>query len=275
VELKGKRAVVVGLGITGRATAVFVKKQGCNIVVSERKARENLSCAVAEIEAGGIPVEVGGHRETTFCEADLIVVSPGVPLHLDPIQRALKEGTQVMSEIELASRFVDVPIVAVTGTNGKSTTVSLLAEIFQSSGKNTFLGGNIGLPLIEYPLSHREAEVVIIELSSFQLEGIDEFRPQTSVLLNISEDHLDRYPAFQDYVEAKARIFKNQKPQDHAILNREDASTTHHLPGRRQGGNLPAYGNPPTGGSQPREHDGCCSRRPPDGVPARECPVGP
>ena len=158
----------------------------------------------------------------TLLGAELIVVSPGVPLDIAPLRAADKSGIEIISEIELAYRFLQTPLIAVTGTNGKTTTTSLLGDMFQHAGKKVFVGGNIGTPLIAYVSGTQDRDFVIAEISSFQLEGIKSFRPFISVLLNITEDHLDRYQSFAEYSAAKGRIFLNQAESDIAVLNYDD-----------------------------------------------------
>jgi UDP-N-acetylmuramoylalanine--D-glutamate ligase len=150
------------------------------------------------------------------------VVSPGVDLNIEPIQKAIKQGVRVVSEIELAYHFIHVPIIAVTGTNGKTTTTLLVGEMLKEDGRKVGVGGNVGEPLILFADGKDRWEVLVVEISSFQLEAIKDFRPRISVLLNITEDHLDRYPRYDDYIEAKVRIFANQNSGDLAVLNRDD-----------------------------------------------------
>jgi UDP-N-acetylmuramoylalanine--D-glutamate ligase len=167
--------------------------------------------------------------------ADLIVVSPGVPMDIKPLEMARSQKRRVVSEVELASWFITAPMVAITGTNGKTTTTTLTGEIFKACGYETFVGGNIGNPLIELASSPSEVDRVVVELSSFQLEGVESFRPHIAVLLNITEDHLDRYRSYQEYIDAKLRIFENQTPEDFAVLNIDDplvASCAGRLKGR-------------------------------------------
>ncbi len=162
------------------------------------------------MEEMGIPVEWGGHREETFLRQDLIVVSPGVDLAIEPIQKAMKKGIPVLSEIELAFRFIHVPIIAVTGTNGKTTTTLLIGEMLKEDGRRVGVGGNVGEPLILFVDEEKGWEVLVVEISSFQLEAIETFRPRISVLLNITEDHLDRYPIMPNTSKRSRRSLCNQ-----------------------------------------------------------------
>jgi len=167
---------------------------------------------------------MGGHQTETFLKQDLIVVSPGVDLSMDPVEKAIRHGVQVISEIELAYHFIHVPILAITGTNGKTTTTLLLGEMLKEDGRRVGVGGNVGEPLILFADGGDRWEVLVVEISSFQLEAVEDFRPRVSVLLNITEDHLDRYSSYTDYIEAKVRIFANQNSEDQAILNKDDPS---------------------------------------------------
>jgi UDP-N-acetylmuramoylalanine--D-glutamate ligase len=223
MDLHGKKVLVVGLARTGLATARFLKERGAVVSATEIKRREEVEKGVErEVDAMGLRVEWGSHRDETFLNQDMIVVSPGVDLIIDPIQKAMKGGVPVLSEIELACRFIHVPIIAVTGTNGKTTTTLLIGAMLKEDGRRVGVGGNVGEPLILFAGEKKGWEVLIVEISSFQLEAIETFRPRVSVLLNITEDHLDRYPGYADYIEAKSRIFINQTSEDQAVLNGDD-----------------------------------------------------
>jgi len=222
IDLNGKKVLVVGLARTGLATVKFLKTKGSFVSTTEMRPKEAMKEAIQELEGMDIPMEWGGHRTETFLKPDLIVVSPGVDLNIEPIQKALKKGTQVISEIELAYHFIRIPIIAVTGTNGKTTTTLLIGEMLKQEGKRVGVGGNVGEPLILFADGGDRWEVLVVEISSFQLEAIEDFRPRFSVLLNITEDHLDRYPRYEDYIEAKVRIFTNQNSGDVAVLNKDD-----------------------------------------------------
>jgi UDP-N-acetylmuramoylalanine--D-glutamate ligase len=222
MELKGKNIVVVGLARTGVAVARFLAEQGAMVTVTDIKDEAALAPHLERLADLAINYELGRHDKESFLNADLIVVSPGVPMEIEPLKLARARKRRVISEIELASRFIDAAMVAITGTNGKTTTTTLTGEIFRGCGFTTFVGGNIGNALIDLVTSAAEVERVVVELSSFQLEGIEQFHPRISVLLNITEDHLDRYATFQDYMDAKARIFGNQTAADFAVLNMDD-----------------------------------------------------
>ena len=222
MELADKHITVVGLGKTGMALARFLNKRGARVVVTDMAAENDLGPQVQELRQMNIPLEAGRHNPEIFQGADFIVLSPGVPHTIAPVVLAQESGTVVMGEIELASRFIREPIVAVTGTNGKTTTTELLGDMLKRSGMNVFVGGNIGNPLIGYVDAGQRADAVVAEISSFQLDTIDNFRAKIAVLLNITIDHLDRYPDFEAYAASKMRLFENQQTDDIAVLNGSD-----------------------------------------------------
>ena len=223
MNLKNKKVLVVGLGISGLAVARFLKKRGAVVTVTDMAGEEKLFDYVREIRTMGIRLELESHSIKAFESAELIVISPGVPHTIKPVKKAIAKGIPVIGEIELASRFIDEPVIAITGTNGKTTTTRLLGKMLEDSGIKVFVAGNIGNPLIEYVDTKKKAEVLVVEVSSFQLDTIDMFRPKIGVLLNIAEDHLDRYPDFAAYAASKGRLFKNQQKSDIAILNDKDS----------------------------------------------------
>jgi UDP-N-acetylmuramoylalanine--D-glutamate ligase len=214
-----ERVLVVGLGTTGVALVKFLSEVGRKVTVTDVKGQNDLALSLEEL--AGVPFEshLGGHRKEDFLDHQLIVVSPGVQSDIGYLRQARAKGARVIGEIELASAFIREPIIGITGTNGKTTTTSLLGEIFAQAFSGVFVGGNIGNPLINYVRSGTKADWVIAEVSSFQLETIDTFRPHIAILLNITEDHLDRYPSFDSYAAAKWRIFENQTGDDYALLN--------------------------------------------------------
>jgi len=222
MDLHGKKVLVVGLAKTGLATVKFLKERGAIVSTSEVKPEREMKEVLQELKKYSISMEWGGHSVKNFLDQDLIILSPGVDLTLEPIQKALNNGLQVISEMELAYHFIRVPIIAITGTNGKTTTTLLIGEMLKEEGKKVGVGGNVGEPLILFAEGGGQWEILVVEVSSFQLEGIHAFRPRCSVLLNITEDHLDRYSKYEDYIEAKVQIFKNQGPEDVAILNGDD-----------------------------------------------------
>jgi UDP-N-acetylmuramoylalanine--D-glutamate ligase len=219
--LAGKKILVVGLARTGVAVARFLAGRGARVTVTDMKGETELAPCIEQLSGLDITFELGRHDRYSFLMAELIVVSPGVPLDIKPLLMARAQRREVISEVELASRFITAPLVAITGTNGKTTTTTLTGEIFRACGFKTFVGGNIGNPLIE-AVEADSYERLVVELSSFQLEGIDTFRPRVAALLNITEDHLDRYASFQEYIDAKLRIFAHQDASDYAVLNIDD-----------------------------------------------------
>jgi len=222
MELKDKKILIVGLARTGVAVARFLAGQGAFVTVTDMKNGPELSPYLEKLADLEIVYELGFHADATFLGADMIVMSPGVPMDIAPVKLARDRGRLVISEIELAFCFIQAPFAAITGTNGKTTTTTLIGEIFKSCGFNAFVGGNIGKPLIDLVTSCERTDLVVAEISSFQLEGIVTFRPKVAVLLNLTEDHLDRYANFQEYIDAKARIFENQNTEDFAVLNMDD-----------------------------------------------------
>ena len=222
MELNNKRVLVVGLGKSGVASALFLKARGARVTVSDTKSGDELRNEIPTLLDHGITVETGGHGERTFREQDLIVVSPGVPVDAPLLQQARTMGEPVIGEIELAAQFLPGPIVAITGSNGKTTTTTLTGEILTAAGLPMLVGGNIGTPAISLPGRATPSTVIVLEVSSFQLETIQTFHPRISVVLNVTPDHLDRHRTLATYVNAKARIFENQQSGDFAVLNQED-----------------------------------------------------
>jgi UDP-N-acetylmuramoylalanine--D-glutamate ligase len=222
MELKNKRVLVVGLGRSGVASAFFLQEQGAKVIVSDSKSEAQLQSEVPALLDRGISIETGRHGERTFRDQDLIVVSPGVPSDQPQLQHARSLGIPVIGEVELAFRFLQGKVLAITGSNGKTTTTTLVGEILAKSGKKTLVGGNIGTPVISLAGQSTAESMVALEISSFQLESIQQFRPWIAAILNITPDHLDRHHTFQAYVDAKARIFENQHAGDFAVLNADD-----------------------------------------------------
>ena len=222
MELNDKRVLVVGLGKSGVASALFMKAHGARVTVSDTKSGDELRNEIPVLLDHGITVETGGHGDRTFRGQDLIVVSPGVPVDAPPLLQARAAGETVIGEIELAARFLPGPIVAITGSNGKTTTTTLTGEIMTAAGFTALVGGNIGTPAISLADRAQPETVIVLEVSSFQLETIQTFRPKVAVVLNVTPDHLDRHRTLEVYVDAKARIFENQQASDFAVLNADD-----------------------------------------------------
>jgi UDP-N-acetylmuramoylalanine--D-glutamate ligase len=220
MELKDKRVLVVGLARTGVECARFLVRQGAEVVLSDLRLETDLKPEIDALK--GLPVRylLGGEQRRWLEGVDLVVPSPGVAAENPLLQEASHRGSKILAEIDIAYRFLPAPLVGITGTNGKSTTTTLVGEMLKANGTKVFVGGNIGAPLIGFVGGDWDWGVV--EISSFQLEWIETFRPRVAVLLNLSEDHLDRYPDFATYCRAKERIFENQTAEDIAILNRDD-----------------------------------------------------
>jgi len=217
------KVLVVGLGISGLWTARWLIERGAHVTVSEMKQASELDPAmVRELVASGVELEFGGHRNDTFLNADTIVVSPGVPHDTPMIRSTMKKNIPVIGEMELASRVIDTPIIAVTGTNGKTTVTALVGELLKNAGLKVFVGGNIGTPLMAYAAGKQEADYLVAEVSSFQLDTIQTFCPFISIILNITPDHLDRYADMEAYARSKLRIYENQGPGHYLILNDDD-----------------------------------------------------
>lgn len=223
--LKDRKVTVIGLARSGVAAARLCAREGAIVTVTDRSPEAELAEPLAAL--AGLPIRkvLGGHDEGDFSGADLVVVSPGVPLSVAPIQAARRKGVPVWGEVELAWRYLgDVPVVAITGTNGKSTTTALAGALF-AEDRASFTGGNLGTPLSEQILSGKPVDVVVAELSSFQIEGIDRFRARVAAVLNVTPDHLDRYAGVEDYAAAKTRLFATQQPRDFAVANARDPRT--------------------------------------------------
>jgi len=222
LELKNKKVLVVGLGKSGMAAALFLRHHGARVTVSDVRSAESLAKEIPALLEEGIMVEAGGHGLLTFRRQDLIVVSPGVPLDTPELAQAKSFGLPVIGELELAARFLKGKMLAVTGSNGKTTTTTLLGEILAAGGLPTLVGGNIGVPVVTLIDASSDESWSVLEVSSFQLESTDQFHPAISVILNITPDHLDRYGSFEDYARAKERIFVGQNEQDCLVLNADN-----------------------------------------------------
>ncbi len=234
IELRNKRVLVVGLARTGIATALFCAARGAHVTATDTRAGKELGDPVAVLQKAGVALELGGHRQELILDADLIIPSPGVPADAPLLQFARSKGVTIWSEIELAYRFLKGRLIGITGSNGKTTTTSLIEHILRSAGFSTILAGNIGTPLISCVEKSSEKTVAVAELSSFQLELIEKLRPNISVFLNLTPDHLDRHHTLESYGAAKARIFQNQGESDSAVLNADDPGTTPYAPAKPQ-----------------------------------------
>lgn len=218
-----QKIMIVGAGRSGVALCRYFADRGAHVTLSDARPTEKLT-DLDELINLGVTLDLGGHTIARFLASDLIVISPGVPLTLPVLAAAIAAKIPVLGEIEIACREFDAPLIAITGTNGKSTTTTLIGEIYAAWGKNPFVGGNLGTPLID-ATRRSDYDVIVAEISSFQLEAIVTFHPQYALLLNLSEDHLDRYPDMASYIAAKREIFKQMTAADVAIFNAEDAHT--------------------------------------------------
>jgi len=232
IELARKQVLVVGLARTGIATALFCAARGAHVTVTEERSESQITETAAKLRAAGVTLELGGHKARTFVEQDLIVSSPGVPPTMPALASARVIGIPVWSEIELAWRFLRGRLVCITGSNGKTTTTSLIGHILETAGLPVQVAGNIGTPLISRVDVSSDAGFTVVEASSFQLESISAFRPDVAVLLNVTPDHLDRHGSFETYGRSKARIFENQTEEDAAVLNADDAAAQQYTPSR-------------------------------------------
>ncbi len=222
ISLEGKRIVVVGLGASGVAAARLCLRRGARVVGTDRKPLEALGADARALEEAGVALAVGGHEGARLAEADLIVVSPGVPAFAE-LDDAVQRGVKVWGEVELATQALahPAPVIAVGGTNGKSTTTSLVGALLEAEGLATFTGGNLGEPLANH--ADGRFDVIVLEVSSFQMERVEAFRPRSSLLLNVTEDHLDRYATFAAYADAKGNAFVRQTADDVAVVPEGDA----------------------------------------------------
>lgn len=221
MDLAGRRAAAFGLGRSGLASARFLRAHGAEVVAFDQGPTDQFSEALDELEALGVPALTGVAEWSELSGPDLLVVSPGVPVTHPILQAARQAGAEVIGEIELAYRFCSAPLVAVAGTNGKGSTTTLLGAMLQAAGRRAVVAGNIGTPLVS--VVEGDWQVVVAEVSSFQLETIVDFRPWAAILLNVTPDHLDRHADFATYVATKQRVFMNQEPSDLAVLNLDDA----------------------------------------------------
>jgi UDP-N-acetylmuramoylalanine--D-glutamate ligase len=222
-ELRGRKITVVGLAKSGVAAARLCAREGGRVTVTDRRGAAELAGPLGALDGAEVRRALGGHDRADFEGADLVVASPGVPLSIPEIAAARARGVPVWGEVELAARFLPgVPVVAITGTNGKSTTTALAGALF-ARDRRTFTGGNLGTPLCELVLSGRAVDAVVLELSSFQIEGLERLRPRVAAILNVTPDHLDRYAGVEGYAAAKARLFGLQEPGDAAVANARDA----------------------------------------------------
>ena len=221
MEVAGRNILIVGGGLSGVAAAKFLALRGARVRVNDSKPEAELRGA-PELRAAGVELIAGGHQEQLFEDADLVVISPGVPLEIPALGQARAAGVPIIGEVELASRFLRGRLVGITGSNGKTTTTTLTGQLLARAGLPTQVGGNIGTPLVSLVETSRVDGFTVIEISSFQLETVEELHLNAAALLNITPDHLDRYASMETYAAAKGNIFRNQTPEDTAVLNADD-----------------------------------------------------
>jgi len=229
-DLKGKRVLVIGLARTGIATTLFCADHGAIVTATDSRSAGELDESIAKLRTAGVQLELGGHSDSILEGQQLVIPSPGVPGDVALLVKARALKIPVWSEIELAFRYLSGQLIGITGSNGKTTTTSLIEYILRKAGFSTVLAGNIGTPLIAQVGETTDRTIAVAELSSFQLELIDTFRPNIAVFLNLTPDHLDRHKTLTAYGAAKARIFENQTCEDFAILNADDAESTKYAP---------------------------------------------
>jgi UDP-N-acetylmuramoylalanine--D-glutamate ligase len=247
VELAGARVTVMGLARSGVAACRLLQAAGAHVTVADQKEPAELTEVLRAIDRDHVGVAVGTRYESSLDEADLVVISPGVSYRLASIEAARRRGVKVIGEMELASQFLRSPLLAITGTNGKSTTVTLIGKMLAESGRRAFVGGNLGIALSDAAVEDLRAnragkpspyDYLVVEVSSFQLETIDRFHPWIAALLNVTVDHQDRYESLDEYVAAKQRIFENQTASDVALFNLDDdrvAALRHRVRAKRLG----------------------------------------
>lgn len=228
------RVLVVGLARTGVATALFCAKHNATVTATDMRSEAELGDAPTKLREAGVKLELGGHQEKTYLAQDVIIPSPGVPADDPFLALARSKKITVWSEIELAYRFLEGEMIGITGSNGKTTTTTLVHHILKEAGRKALLAGNVGIPLISLVEEMNATAWSVVELSSFQLELTDKFRPDIAVFLNLTPDHLDRHKTMEAYAAAKARIFAKQTELDAAVLNADDAPTAALAPKKPQ-----------------------------------------
>jgi len=231
-DLQGKRVLVVGLARTGVVASLFSAGYGATVTATDDRPESDFAEVAPRLRAAGVTLVLGAHTPEIFLDQSLIVLSPGVPANLKVLELARARGIPVWSEIELAWRYLRGKVVAITGSNGKTTTTSLVAHILRTAGIETLVGGNIGVPLLSLVERSTDSSITVAEISSFQLEAIEDFRPEIGVLLNLTPDHLDRHESFEAYARAKMRMFENQLDRDAAVLNADDPEVTKRMPSK-------------------------------------------
>jgi UDP-N-acetylmuramoylalanine--D-glutamate ligase len=226
LNVDGKKVLIIGAARSGIAAAKFLQQRGAVVALNDQKALEQWSPDAKALKEIGVGLMAGEVPSWLLDQLDLVVVSPGVPANIIPIRYAERAGAEVIGEIELASRYLKGKVIAITGSNGKTTTTSLIGELLRDAGFNVQVGGNIGKPLISLVEASKDDSWTVVEVSSFQLETIKQFHPAIAVVLNVTPNHMDRYGSFKDYAAAKHRIFMNQVASDVAVLNADDATVS-------------------------------------------------
>lgn len=221
-SIKGKKIAVIGLGKTGIALSRFLLKYGAEVLISEHKSEAELSSSLEAVQDLPLKFELEGHNPKTLIQQDYVILSPGVPFHLKLFDYIKSQGVIVTGEFEFASRFIQEPMVVITGTNGKTTVLELADLFLKNSGVNVWSGGNYKTPLSQYLYDGKKADVLLLEASSFTLEHVDQMTPTNIVFTNLAQNHLDRYASLQDYMQAKRKIFTNTHEKTTSILNADD-----------------------------------------------------
>ena len=229
-RIRGKKISVFGMARSGMALAKLLKSLGATVFLTEKKSEESLSSEITELKNSGIDYETGGHTEEAIEHKDYLIISPGIPSDLPILIEAQNKGIPIFSEIEVAYWLSEAQIIGITGSNGKTTTTTLVGEILKEDGREVKVAGNIGVPFSSVVQEVSSRGVIVLEISSFQLEKIEEFKPKVSAILNITPDHLDRYPDMKSYIDAKLRIFENQTEDDFVVLNWDDPVTSNLAP---------------------------------------------
>jgi UDP-N-acetylmuramoylalanine--D-glutamate ligase len=222
VPYSGKKILVVGLGKTGVSLCRFLAARQARVTATDSATAAALTPALAALQGLDLTLELGRPQPASWQDFDLIIPSPGVPPELPWLQAAVAQGIPLIGELEVAGQYLQLPVAAISGTNGKTTTTTLVGELLRASGRRPLVGGNIGTPLVDLLAEQSQADCLVLEISSFQLDTAPSFRPHAAALLNLTADHLDRYPDFQAYVDSKAQLFRRQEPQDLAVLNADD-----------------------------------------------------
>jgi len=221
-EYVGKNILVVGLGRSGLAAALYLSQQGANVTVTDTRTEKDLSSEIESLSKCNVKYQLGSNPKDIFVSSDLVVLSPGVPLTIEGVKAAREKNIPVVCEMELGLREISGEVIAITGTNGKSTTTALIGRLLEETGKQVWVGGNIGTPLLNDIEGIRAADYLVLELSSYQLEITPSLKPKCAVWLNVSPDHLDRYDSYDDYIKAKSLIGKNQDKDDWIIFSKDD-----------------------------------------------------